>query len=143
MACSFSAWAAAPQQEVVWTAVFSNAAPIDSSVTQTYCDQHTPTVLVTTINQITSKGGVMALNNINVCYLSYQTVEKDHLYFNIVNAVISGEDAQGAWSTPMKLYEQTLTPVAVTYTVWSTPNCRGTFLGTPTTRSKAIEKDAQ
>lgn len=123
-------------QQVTWTAVFSNATPIKPTVSQAFCDQHTPTVMVTTINQITSPQGVKALNNVDVRYLSYKTVVKDNLYFNLVNATISGVDANGkAWSEPMKLYEQTLDPVAVTYTVWSTPFCKGTFLGTPTVKS--------
>lgn len=121
------------KQEVLWTAVFSNITPINPDITQAYCDEHTPTVMVTTIDQITSKNGVKALNGIMVRYLSYKTTEKDHLYFNIVNATISGKDENGkAWTSPMKLYEQTLDSVGVTYTTWSTPYCKGTFLGTPT-----------
>lgn len=119
-------------QKVLWTAVFSNTVPVNSSVSQAYCDSHTPTVMVTTIDQITSKQGVIALNGINVRYLSYKTIEKDNIYFNVVNATISGKDASGAWSMPMKLYEQTLSPIGTTYTVWSTSKCKGTFLGTPT-----------
>lgn len=125
------------KQEVLWTAVFSNSMPISSEINQAYCDQHTPTVMVTTIDQITSKNGVKALNGIMVKYLSYKAIEKDHLYFNIVNATIAGKDKNGkAWTSPMKLYEQTLVPVGVTYTTWSTPYCKGTFLGTPTVASK-------
>ena len=121
------------KREILWTAVFSNITPLNPDITQTYCDQHTPTVMVTTIDQITSKNGVRALNGIMVKYLSYKTIEKDHLYFNIVNATVSGKDENGkTWATPMKLYEQTLVPVGVTYTTWSTPYCKGTFLGTPT-----------
>jgi len=120
-------------KSIVWTAVFSNVMPVNASVSQAYCSQHTPTVMVTTIDQITSKEGVKALNGIIVRYLSYKEIAKDHLNFNIVDAVISGKDESGkTWSTPMKLYEQTLNPVDVTYTVWSTPYCKGTFLGTPT-----------
>jgi hypothetical protein len=119
--------------EVLWTAVFSNVMPLNSGISQAYCDQHTPTVMVTTIDQITSKNGVKALNGVTVRYLSYKTLEKDHLYFNIVNATISGNDKTGKpWFTPMRLYEQTLNLVDVTYTTWSTPYCKGTFLGTPT-----------
>jgi hypothetical protein len=121
------------QHPIIWTAVFSHVMPNKSNITMDYCQSHTPTVMVTTISQITSKTGVQALNGIWVKYLSYKTIEKDGLFFNLVNAVISGKDKDGKpWSTPMKLYEQTLTPVGVTYTVWSTPDCKGTFLGTPT-----------
>ena len=123
---------AVSNQKVVWTAVFSNTVPLNSSVTQAYCDDHTPTVMVTTIDQITSKQGVMALNGVNVQYLSYKTIQKDNIYFNIVNALVSGQDQNGAWSMPMKLYEQTLSPIGTTWTVWSTAKCKGTFLGTPT-----------
>lgn len=120
-------------KKIIWTAVFSKPEPLRSDVTQAYCNQHTPTVMVTTIDQITSKAGVRTLNGIIVRYLSYKEIEKDHLNFNIVSAVISGKDKNGKeWSSPMKLYEQTLNPVDVTYTVWSTPYCKGTFLGTPT-----------
>ena len=123
--------------KIIWTAVFSNATPLKASITQDYCNQHTPSVMVTTIDQITSKEGVKALNGIVVRYLSYKEIEKDHLNFNIVDAIISGKEKDGKiWSSPMKLYEQTLNPVDVTYTVWSTPYCKGTFLGTPTTLTK-------
>ncbi len=119
--------------QIIWTAVFSNSSPIKPNVSLEYCKSHIPTVMVTTIKQITSKEGVMALNGINVRYLSYKTEKKDDLYFNLVNAMISGKDAEGkSWSAPMKLYEQTLSEVGVTWTVWSTPECKGTFLGTPT-----------
>lgn len=114
--------------QVIWTAVFSNMTPIKSNITSDYCIKHTPSVIVTTIDQITSEKGVDGLNGVNIRYLSYKTIEKDHLYFNIVNAIVRGKD----WQEPMKLYEQTLAPVAVTYTTWSTPSCKGTFLGTPT-----------
>lgn len=114
--------------KVIWTAVFSNMTPIKNNVSTDYCVQHTPSVIVTTIDQITSEKGVDALNGVNIRYLSYKTVVKDHLYFNIVNAIVRGKD----WQEPMKLYEQTLAPVAVTYTTWSTPECKGSFLGTPT-----------
>lgn len=125
------------KREILWTAVFANVVPLNPDVTQAYCDAHTPTVMVTTIDQITSKNGVKALNGIMVKYLSYKTIEKDHLYFNIVNATIAGKDENGkAWTSPMKLYEQTLDPVGVTYTTWSTPYCKGTFLGTPTVVAK-------
>lgn len=125
------------KREILWTAVFSNITPLNPDITQAYCDEHTPSVMVTTIDQITSKTGVKALNDIIVRYLSYKTIEKDHLYFNIVNATIAGKDENGkAWTSPMKLYEQTLDPVGVTYTTWSTPYCKGTFLGTPTVVAK-------
>lgn len=128
---------AAAGQEVKWTAVFSDATPVDSNYSEAYCKAHTPTVMVTTIKEITSNKGVKALNGIWVKYVSYKTEVKDHLYFNVVDAEISGVDAAGkAWKTPMKLYEQTLDEVGVTYTVWSTPACKGTFLGTPTLVNK-------
>jgi hypothetical protein len=124
----------AENKQIIWTAVFSKAIPVRSNISQDYCDQHTPTVMVTTIDQITSKAGVRALNGVVVRYLSYKEIEKDHLNFNIVDATISGQDKNGKrWSSTMKLYEQTLNPVDITYTVWSTPYCKGTFLGTPTT----------
>lgn len=130
------AWAttlsSADETKVIWTAVFSDITPINPQVSQSYCDNHTPTVFVTTIEQITSKEGVTSLNGVNIRYLSYKTIEKDNLYFNIVDAVVSGKDNNGAWSIPMKLYEQTLSMAGPTYTVWSTPKCKGTFLGTPT-----------
>lgn len=118
---------------VTWTAVFSNVAPVKPFISQAYCLLHTPTTVITTIKQITSKNGVNSLNGVNLRYLSYKTEKKDNLYFNIVDAIVSGKNKAGkAWSEPMKLYEQTLAPIAVTYTVWSTPSCKGTFLGTPT-----------
>src|SRR3990167_10915239 len=101
-----SAATAAPT--VVWTAVFSDFTPIEKNISRSYCRSHTPSVIVTTIKQITSKQGVMGLNNVNIRYLSYRTVEKDHLYFNIVNVIVRGKAASGkSWSYLMKLYEQT------------------------------------
>jgi len=126
-------YASSHSGKVIWTAVFSNFTPIRKGITNSYCKSHSPSVIVTTIKQITSKEGINGLNGVNIRYLSYKTVKKDNLYFNIVNAIVSGKTKQGKnWSEPMKLYEQTLSPVGVTYTVWSTPNCKGTFLGTPT-----------
>lgn len=119
--------------QVIWTAVFSDIVPINKSVSQAYCEARTPSVVVTTISQITSQRGIRALNGVRIRYLSYKTIKKNNLYFNLVSAVVSGKDAEGKpWAEPMKLYEQTLSPVAVTYTVWSTKHCKGTFLGTPT-----------
>jgi hypothetical protein len=118
---------------VVWTAVFSDAQPNRAGITKDYCLSHTPTVMVTTIDQISSPVGVMALNQVNVRYLSYTTNEVNGLYFNVVKATISGVDNQGnKWSEPMSLYEQTLSPTGVTDTVWSTPSCKGKFVGTAT-----------
>ena len=127
-----SLYASVHQQKVIWTAVFSNITPLGKDTSQSYCDSHTPSVLVTTISQITSKQGRQALNGINVKYLSYKTIHKDHLYFNIVNAIVSGKKGNQHWSEPMKLYEQTLSNTGVTYTVWSTNKCKGTFIGSPT-----------
>lgn len=119
--------------KVIWTAVFSNITPLNQQVSKAYCLAHTPTVIVTTIKQIASKQGTRGLNGVNIRYLSYKTIEKDHLYFNIVNAVVSGIDHNGKkWQQSMKLYEQTLSTIGVTSTVWSTEKCKGTFLGTPT-----------
>ncbi|MCB1827621.1 MAG: hypothetical protein KDH94_04265 [Coxiellaceae bacterium] len=127
----------ASQQKIIWTAVFSNVTPNKSGVSTQYCRSHTPTVMITTIKKITSKQGVNALNGINVRYLSYVTKQKKGLYFNLVKAVISGKDKSGKkWKTPMKLYEQTLKPIGVTWTVWATEKCKGTFLGTPTVVNK-------
>lgn len=137
LACTVSflaaaAYANAKSPTVVWTAVFSNFTPIKNTVSAQYCKSHTPSVIKTTIKQITSKAGVEGLNGVNIRYLSYRTVVKDNLYFNIVNAVVSGKNKNGkSWSLPMKLYEQTLSPIYLTNTVWSTPLCKGTFVGTP------------
>ncbi|WP_299004402.1 hypothetical protein [uncultured Shewanella sp.] len=119
--------------DVIWTAVFSDFTPINDKVDIDYCQSHTPSVIVTTIKQITSSKGVTGLNGVNIRYLSYKTEEKDNLYFNLVHAIVSGKGTNGkSWSEKMTLYEQTLDTVGVTYTVWSTPHCKGTFLGTPT-----------
>lgn len=124
---------AASKPKVIWTAVFSDIQPITAKKSIAYCKAHTPSVIVTTIKQITSDKGIRSLNGVNIRYLSYNTITKQNLYFNIVNARVSGKTKSGkTWSQPMKLYEQTLSPVGVTYTVWSTPHCKGTFLGTPT-----------
>lgn len=123
--------------DVIWTAVFSDFTPINDKVDSHYCQTHTPSVIVTTIKQITSSKGVTGLNGVNIRYLSYKTEKKDNLYFNLVQAIVSGKGTNGKpWSENMTLYEQTLDAVGVTYTVWSTPHCKGTFLGTPTTVSQ-------
>lgn len=125
---------ASHHQTVTWTAVFSNTMP-KAGVSQKFCDEHTPTVMVTTIGQITSKEGVKALNGVWVKYNSYVTHEKDGLYFNIVKAHVHGTLNGKKWSEPMKLYEQTLSPTGVTNTVWATKYCKGKFLGTATVTS--------
>lgn len=120
--------------KVTWTAVFDNIVPRSESVSMEYCKQHTPTVMVTTIDEITSDHGVKTLNNLWVKYLSYRAEKKDGLLFNTVDAVVRGEDAHGPWQESMKLYEQTLSEEdqGVTWTVWSTNKCKGTFLCIPT-----------
>ncbi|MDF2690664.1 MAG: hypothetical protein K0S29_519 [Gammaproteobacteria bacterium] len=129
---SFSAaMALAAEQNVIWTTVFTNVQPANSQVTQAYCNSHTPNVAVSTIDQFVSKQGVNAKNGINVRYNAYKSVNYDNLYFNFATVTISGSDQSGAWSSKMKLYEQTIAPDAATYSVWSTPYCKGTMLGTP------------
>lgn len=125
---------ASHHQTVTWTAVFSDTMPNAAGVSQQYCEQHTPTVMVTTIKQITSKNGVKALNGVWVKYNSYVTHEKNGVYFNIVKAHVHGTLNGKKWSEPMKLYEQTLSPTGVTNTVWTTKYCKGKFLGTATVR---------
>lgn len=119
---------------VTWTAVFDNIQPRDEDVTLQYCRSHTPTVMVTTIEQITSEAGVQTLNGLTVKYHSYSSEVKDGLLFNTVNASVSGVDADGPWSQKMKLFEQSLSEEdeGVTWTVWSTASCKGSFIGTPT-----------
>ncbi len=118
---------------VLWTAVFENPTPRTAAVSQQYCDSHTPTVIVTNINQITSESGITAQNGINIRYLSYKSSTIDDLHFNIVNGVLSGKDYSGkTWKYEIKLYEQTLEEIGKTYTVWSTPYCKGIFTGYPT-----------
>ncbi len=118
---------------VIWTAVFENQAPRTSAITQDYCDTHTPKVISTNIKQITSESGVTASNGINIRYLSYNSKTVDDLHFNIVNGVLSGKEKDGkSWHYGIKLYEQTLDEIGKTYTVWSTPYCKGIFTGYPT-----------
>lgn len=118
---------------VKWTAVFENQVPRDASITQAYCDSHTPTVIVTDIRQITAKAGVTAINGVNIRYLSYNSKEIDGLHFNVVKGVLSGIDqSKKEWKQNIILYEQTLEEVGKTYTVWSTEYCKGTFIGYPT-----------
>lgn len=125
---------ASASKTIIWTAVFDNVTPRSAEVTLNYCLDHTPTVMVTTVSQILSKQGVKTLNGLHVKYNSYTSTPKDGLLFNVVNATISGKDQNGAWSTPMKMYQQTLSELdqGKTWVVWSTPKCKGTFIGTPT-----------
>lgn len=122
------------QQTIIWTAVFNNITPRSSDVSQQYCLSHTPTVMVTTVTQVLSKDGVEALNGLRVKYKSYNSTKKDGLLFNRVNATVSGTDDKGPWSSPMTMYQQTLSESdsGKTWVVWSTPKCKGTFIGTPT-----------
>jgi len=126
---------AKPQQpKIIWTSVFSHITPRNNQVSKTYCISHTPTVVVTTMNQITSKDGVRALNDIYLKYKNYKSVIKNGIRFNYVDAILSGKDKNGSWSTPIKLYQQTLSEkdMGITWVVWSTKYCKGMFLGTPT-----------
>ena len=120
-------------QKVIWTAVFYDTHPQNETVTMEYCVSHTPTVMVTTIDEITSAHGVRALNGVYVKYHNYDQTDIDGMHFIKVNATVSGVDADGkAWQMPMKLFEQNLDDLGVTDTVWSTPLCKGKFKGTPT-----------
>jgi hypothetical protein len=129
---AFSSIASA--KTVTWTAVFDNVVPRSEKVTVQYCLDHTPTVMVTTVDQVLSKDGVKTLNGLRVKYNSYNSSKKDGLLFNIVNATISGKDKNGEWSVPIKMYQQTLSESdqGKTWVVWSTPECKGTFIGVPT-----------
>ncbi|MBA2652862.1 MAG: hypothetical protein H0U73_11420 [Tatlockia sp.] len=119
---------------VIWTAVFNNIVPRSEKVRMQYCLDHTPTVMVTSVEQVLSKNGVKTLNGLRVKYNSYKSSKKDGLLFNVVNATISGKDENGEWSVPMKMYQQTLSESdqGKTWVVWSTPQCKGTFIGVPT-----------
>ncbi|WP_238584384.1 hypothetical protein [Legionella gratiana] len=125
---------ASASKSVIWTAVFDNITPRSEDVTLQYCLKHTPTVMVTTVDQVLSKEGIKTLNGLRVKYNSYNSTKKDGLLFNVVNATISGKDSNGEWSTPIKMYQQTLSELdqGKTWVVWSTPKCKGTFIGTPT-----------
>lgn len=125
---------ASASKSIIWAAVFDNITPRSEDVTLQYCLEHTPTVMVTTVAQVLSKQGVKSLNGLRVNYNSYKSTKKDGLLFNVVNATISGKDAHGEWSTPVKMYQQTLSELdqGKTWVVWSTPKCKGTFIGTPT-----------
>jgi hypothetical protein len=119
---------------ITWTAVFDDIVPRSEKVTLQYCLDHTPTVMVTTVDEVLSKKGVKTLNGLKVKYNSYTSTKKDGLLFNIVNATISGKDKNGEWSTPIKMYQQTLSELdqGKTWVIWSTPECKGTFIGIPT-----------
>lgn len=117
---------------VVWTAIFENQVPNASNITQEYCDKHTPNIITTNIKQITSADGVTAKNGVSIQYLSYKGQEINGLYFNTVKGYLRGKDSKGKeWVIPIDLYEQTLEEIGKTYTVWSTPYCKGTFVGYP------------
>lgn len=122
------------QNQVIWTAVFSDVQPRTSNISYEFCLAHSPTVMVTTVSQVLSKKGVKSLNGIVVKYLSYKSHKKDGILFNTINAVVSGKDSKGNWSSPMKMYQQTLSEKdqGKTWVVWSTPKCKGSFIGTPT-----------
>ena len=117
---------------VSWTMVFQNTKPVSEKISQKYCDDHIPSVLVTTVNQITSKNGIKSLNGINVRYTSYKSANKDNLYFNVANALLEGSDNNTKWAQKLKIYEQTLDGVGTTYAVWSTANCKGSLTEYPT-----------
>lgn len=130
---AFSSIASAAQT-VTWTAVFDNVVPRSDKVTVQYCLDHTPTVMVTTVDQVLSKDGVKTLNGLRVKYNSYKSTKKDGLLFNIVHATISGKEKNREWSVPMIMYQQTLSELdqGKTWVVWSTPECKGSFIGVPT-----------
>lgn len=122
------------KEKVIWTAVFDDIQPRSAKVSKAYCKAHAPTVMVTTVEQVLSKSGVKTINGLRVQYLSYKSEKKDGFLFNVVNAVIRGRDKQGSWSAPVKMYQQTLSEQdkGKTWVVWSTPQCKGSFIGTPT-----------
>ena len=124
----------AAADNIIWTAVFSNVTPRDNKTSQSYCEKHSPTVMVTTLKDITSTLGTTTLNGLNIRYLSYKSEKKDGLLFNTVNAIIKGKDEKGEWSSPLKMYQQTLSQEdnGKTWVVWSTKKCKGSFIGTPT-----------
>ena len=55
---------------VTWTAVFDNVVPRSEKVTMQYCLDHTPTVMVTTVDQVLSKEGAKTLNGLRFKYHS-------------------------------------------------------------------------
>ena len=127
---------------ILWTAVFSEIQHTSTSnSTQDYCVQHSPTTLVTTYQQITSPKGVTTLNGLNIRYTGYTTENKNDIYFYTVKGIISGTDSQGAWQTPITLYEQTLTGSSTIWTTWSTPKCKGIFIANPTFPNTAQQKN--
>lgn len=128
-------------QTVTWTAVFENTVPRTEKVNLQYCLEHTPTVMVTTVTQVLSKNGVKTLNGLHVKYNSYKSSKKDSLLFNVVDATISGKDNNGKWSVPMKMYQATLSESdeGKTWVVWSTPDCKGTFIGVPTINEGSVK----
>ncbi|MBA2656701.1 MAG: hypothetical protein H0U70_06900 [Tatlockia sp.] len=119
---------------VIWTAVFDNMVPRSEKISMKFCLDHTPTVLITSVDQVLSKNGVKTVNGLRVKYNSYTSTKKDGLLFNVVHATVSGKDEHGEWSAPMKMYQQTLSESdqGKTWVVWSTPQCKGTFIGVPT-----------
>ncbi|MDQ5919967.1 MAG: hypothetical protein QG673_23 [Pseudomonadota bacterium] len=118
---------------ILWTAVFENSVPQSSKVSQAFCDTHTPSIISTTIQTITSESGTTASNGVNIRYISYDSKTVNGLHFNVVHGELSGQDSSNKpWKHQIKLYEQTLEEVGKTYTVWSTPYCKGIFTGYPT-----------
>ena len=123
----------AADKPIKWTAVFSHIQPTsDSNAMKQFCINHSPTTLITTYKEINSPQGVMTLNGLNIHYLHYQTKKVHDIYFYEVVGVISGGKGKDAWHSPIHLYEQTLTPFSTIWSTWSTPNCKGIFVATPT-----------
>jgi len=129
------------KETVFWTAVFDDIEPRSDEISKQWCIEHTPTVMVTTVDQVLSAKGVKSLNNLNVKYLNYKSEKKDGLLFNTVNAVISGKGKDGDWSEPIKMYQQTLSESdkGKTWVIWSTPKCKGSFVGVPTVVNTAVK----
>jgi hypothetical protein len=123
-------WASNTQNSVSWKTIFSNSQPVDNNTSQQYCSTHIPQTITASVDQLTADVGVTTASQMNIKYSSYKAVSYDNVYFTFINAVISGQDQNGNWSSKMKVYGQSLTQSGEINGVWSTDNCKGIFFAT-------------
>ena len=124
-------YAANDNKVITWTAVFDKTSTIPGGgKTQEWCNEHTPSVFITTEKQI--KGpGIMSLNGIKVKYNKYVINNIEALSFSTAYATFSAGNGNEAWELPTKIYEQSFSQDDYFTSVWSNQYCRGFMVGYP------------
>lgn len=116
----------ATQRDVVWTFTFSHIIPNRPDVSATFCEMHSPNILVAAIGTILQKGST-AKNGVTLKFNRYDQTVKRGLYFADVTGQVSGVENGKKWQMPIYIHEQKLTPNGSAVAVWSDRDCKGRF----------------